>query len=144
RTLAVWEKGAWTEERYYYPPDRVPRLPRLLPQDPIGGFLAKLDEAVKLQMVSDVPFGAFLSGGIDSSAIVALMTRHRALPVLTYSVGFSESAYSELSYAATIARLLGTHHHELVVSHRDFTDYLENLIRYRDAPVSEPSDVPIY
>ena len=69
-------------------------------------------------MVSDVPFGAFLSGGIDSSTIVALMSRHNAL-VRTFSVGFRDEGYSELAYAAEVARCFGTRHQEIVVAHTD-------------------------
>ncbi len=72
--------------------------------DPLAAFSDKLDEAVRIRMVSDVPFGAFLSGGLDSSAIVALMSRHSAQPINTFSVGFREARYSELPYAAMIAR----------------------------------------
>jgi asparagine synthase (glutamine-hydrolysing) len=93
-------------------------------------------------MVSDVPFGAFLSGGIDSSTIVALMSRHNSR-VKTFSVGFGEGSYSELAYAAEVADHFGTQHHELVVSHRDIMERLPALVAYRDAPVSEPSDIPI-
>lgn len=142
--IAVWEQGSYKVSRYYIPPDCNPAPPRARSNDVIGEFLSKLDETVAAQMVSDVPFGAFLSGGIDSSAIVGLMARNSALPVMTYSVGFSENRYSELSYAAEVARLFGTNHHEHVVSHRDVMDRLAELVRFRDAPVSEPSDVPIY
>jgi asparagine synthase (glutamine-hydrolysing) len=95
-------------------------------------------------MISDVPFGAFLSGGIDSSAVVGLMSKHSQLPIKTYSVGFSEAKYSELDYARTIATQFKTDHHELVIAQKHFLDNLPALVRYRDAPVAEPSDIPIY
>ena len=100
--------------------------------------------SVQIRMISDVPFGAFLSGGIDSSAVVGLMSRHLNLPVKTFSVGFTESAYSELGYARTIANYFKTDHHELIVSQRELMQHLPGLVRARDAPVSEPSDIPIY
>jgi len=99
---------------------------------------------VRIRMISDVAFGAFLSGGIDSSAVVGLMSRHSSLPVKTFSVGFTESAYSELGYARTIADYFKTDHHELTVSQHDLMQHLPALVRSRDAPVSEPSDIPIY
>jgi asparagine synthase (glutamine-hydrolysing) len=140
----TWEKGRLCETRYYQPPDSQPWQPCALPSDPVGAFLDKLDEAVQIRMVADVPFGAFLSGGIDSSAIVGLMSRHSILPVRTYSVGFEESAYSELNYAKIIANQFKTSHHELVVSQDHLMEHLPALVRFRDAPVAEPSDIPIY
>jgi len=140
---ALWERGRLVEWRYWTPPDRWPNPVESPPPDAAAQFLAQLDEAVRLQMVSDVPYGAFLSGGIDSSTIVALMSRHNA-QVKTFSVGFPEDRYSELPYAAQVARYCGTDHHELVVSHADLIERLPALVAYRDAPVSEPSDIPIH
>jgi asparagine synthase (glutamine-hydrolysing) len=142
-TCATWENGKLTERRYWQPPDGEARGTKHPAGDPSDRFLEKLDEAVRLQMVSDVPFGAFLSGGLDSSTIVALMTRHNA-KVRTFSVGFGEGGYSELAYANVVARHFGTHHHELVVGFDDIVANLPRLVAYRDAPVSEPSDIPIY
>jgi len=156
-TCGTWRAGRWTERRYWSAPDKAP-VPARVPgievqfapsarseQDMVGEFLRRLDEAVELQMVSDVPFGAFLSGGLDSSTIVALMTRHNA-KVKTFSVGFggSESAYSELGYAGVVARHFSTDHHELVVNPDDLIEHLPKLVAFRDAPVTEPSDIPIY
>ncbi len=142
-SYAIWQRGKLTETRYWVPPDRKPAERPQTDESTVATFLSRLDEAVKLQMVSDVPFGAFLSGGLDSSTIVALMRRHSS-SVNTFSVGFGEGAYSELAYAGTVAQQLGTTHHELTVSHRDMIDRLPSLVSYRDAPVSEPSDIPIY
>jgi len=142
-TCATWENGRLTERRYWNAPDRK-AIGRNPPRgDMAGAFLERLDEAVKLQMVSDVPFGAFLSGGLDSSTIVALMTRHNG-HVRTFSVGFGEGGYSELAYANVVAKHFGTHHHELIVGFDDIVANLPKLVAYRDAPVSEPSDIPIY
>ena len=141
---AVWEKGVLSERNYYRPPDREVFAGAPLPSDPVGAFLDKLDEAVNIRMIADVPFGAFLSGGIDSSAVVGLMSRHSVQPVKTFSVGFAEPRYSELGYAKTIAEQFKTDHHELVVSQDHLMQYLPELVRFRDAPVAEPSDIPIY
>jgi asparagine synthase (glutamine-hydrolysing) len=143
-SFAVWEKGKLREERYFNPPDQRPLRLNGLPEDPVGEFLSRFDEAVRIRMISDVPFGAFLSGGIDSSAVVGHMARHSALPVKTFSVGFAESAYSELAHARVIAEQFKTEHHELTVSEKDLMGELPALVRYRDAPVAEPSDIPIY
>src|SRR5207253_2332687 len=89
-------------------------------------------------------FGAFLSGGIDSSVIVALMSKHSGERVNTYSVGFAEEPYSELSAAKIVADRFGTRHNELVVSYDDVIDGLATATRYLDSPISEPSDIPIH
>jgi asparagine synthase (glutamine-hydrolysing) len=96
-------------------------------------------------MVSDVPFGAFLSGGIDSSMIVGLMSRHSD-QVKTFSVGFggAQAAYSELEYAGEVARHFRTEHHEIVVDPDHLISRLPSLVAFRDAPVSEASDIPIH
>ena len=140
----VAERGRVTETRYFWPADRKALPSGAAPPDPVEDFLHRLDEAVRIRMISDVPFGAFLSGGIDSSAVVGLMSRHSSLPVKTFSAGFAESAYSELGYARTIAQYFETDHHELTISQHDLMRHLPALVRSRDAPVSEPSDIPIY
>jgi asparagine synthase (glutamine-hydrolysing) len=143
-SYAIWQHGRRREVRYWTPPDREPHAQKeTKTSEAVKQFLAELEAAVKLQMVSDVPFGAFLSGGLDSSTVVALMSRHHP-KVKTFSVGFAEQRYSELPYAAEVAKQFGTEHHELVVSQRDLMDKLARLVAYRDAPVAEPSDIPIY
>ncbi len=143
-TYLVAERGKVTETRYFWPADRAAFTGGHPPPNTAEEFLRHLEESVRIRMISDVPFGAFLSGGIDSSAVVGLMSRHSNLPVKTFSVGFTESAYSELGYARTIADYFKTDHHELTVSQRDLMQHLPALVRSRDAPVSEPSDIPIY
>lgn len=143
-STATWENGVLREHVYYTPPDSRPRVASSLPADPVATFLEKLDESVRIRMIADVPFGAFLSGGIDSSAVVALMSRHAGVPVKTFSVGFKEGGFSELAYAADIARQFSTDHHELEVSVDQVIALLPDLVRFRDAPVAEPSDIPIY
>lgn len=142
-TAATWERGKLKEERYWSAPDRSPCHRQTPQRDTVASFLSRLEEAVKLQMVSDVPFGAFLSGGIDSSTIVALMSRHNTT-VRTFSVGFRENRYSELAYAAEVAAHFRTQHHEIVVGHGDIIERLPRLVAFRDAPVSEPSDIAIH
>ncbi len=143
-SYAVCEHGAVTETPYFVPDDGKPSAREAPQGDPVSAFLEQLEEAVRVRMISDVPFGAFLSGGIDSSAVVAMMSRHCAHPVKTFSVGFAESTYSELAYARTIADQFHTEHHELTVSQEHLMEHLPALVRYRDAPVAEPSDIPIY
>lgn len=143
-SYAVWQAGTFNERRYFTPPDASARPAAAQPADPVKAFMDAFDEAVALRMVSDVPFGAFLSGGIDSSAVVARMSAHSDLPIKTFSVGFNEGAYSELDHARAIAALFKTEHTELVVEADTLMDHLPRLVQHRDAPVAEPSDIPIY
>ncbi|MCU7845554.1 MAG: asparagine synthase (glutamine-hydrolyzing) [Candidatus Thiodiazotropha sp. (ex Monitilora ramsayi)] len=143
-SYAIWRNGNLKINRYYTPPDKYPSDIRETVPDPVDGFMTVLDHAVESRMVADVPFGAFLSGGIDSSAVVGLMSRHSSEPIKTFSVGFTETQYSELAYAKVIADQFNTDHHELTISQNHLMDELPKLIRFRDAPVSEPSDIPIY
>src|SRR5204863_9829033 len=91
---------------------------------------ALLRESVKLHLVSDVPFGAFLSGGVDSSTVVALMSECFSKPVKTFSVGFSGKgeAYSELPYARLVAKRFSTDHHEVMVGPEDFIELAERIV----------------
>jgi asparagine synthase (glutamine-hydrolysing) len=103
----------------------------------------RLDAAVSSRLVADVPFGAFLSGGLDSSVVVALMARHLDRPVRTFSIGFREDAFNELSDARRVARHLGTEHHELVAE-PDAVDLLQQLVWYLDEPFADSSAIPTY
>lgn len=142
--LLRWHAGRWTEARYYTPPDARPPVSRFSDFESAASMLRELlEQVVRLQMQADVPFGAFLSGGLDSSAIVGLMALHSSQPVQTFSVGFEELAFSELGHARRVAQHFGTRHHELVVTSRLMVDSLEDANRFRDAPVAEPADVPI-
>ena len=102
-----------------------------------------LDQSVASRLVSDVPFGAFLSGGLDSSVVVALMARHLRQPVRTFSIGFREEKFNELSDARRVANHVGTEHHELVVE-PDAVDLLHRLVWYLDEPFADSSAVPTY
>jgi len=104
----------------------------------------RLDETVRMRLMSDVPLGMFLSGGVDSSAIAALMKRMTDEPVKTFSVGYPEARYSELGYAAQVARAIGTDHHEAVVGMDDFFQALPRLIWHEDEPIAWPSSVSLY
>jgi asparagine synthase (glutamine-hydrolysing) len=100
--------------------------------------------SVKRRLISDVPLGAFLSGGVDSSLIVAMMSKLTGSPIKTYSVGFKNFPDSELRYAGMVAEQYKTDHHELVLEEDCFADYLDELTWIRDAPLSEPADVPLH
>lgn len=106
-------------------------------------IVARLEEATRLRMISDVPLGAFLSGGIDSSAIVALMSRIATGPVKTFSIGFEEPEYDELRYARQVAERFQTDHHEFVVR-PDAAAVLPRLAWHYDEPFADSSAVPTY
>jgi asparagine synthase (glutamine-hydrolysing) len=104
----------------------------------------RLEEAVRTRLMSDVPLGMFLSGGVDSSAIAALMKRLRTEPVKTFAVGYSEASFSELSYARHVSDTIGTDHHEIVISMDDFFNALPRLVWHEDEPIAWPSSVSLY
>jgi asparagine synthase (glutamine-hydrolysing) len=105
---------------------------------------SRLEESVRLHLMSDVPLGVFLSGGLDSSAIAALTQRASSTPVETFAVGYSEPKFSELNYARRVASALGTRHHEVLVGMDDFFSALPKLIWQEDEPMAWPSSVPLY
>src|SRR5205085_8368732 len=93
---------------------------------------------------ADVPLGMFLSGGIDSSAIAAVMSRLVREPVKTFSVAFAEREANELEYARLVARAFKTEHHEVVVSPDEFFAALPQMVYQEDEPIAHPSSVPLY
>ena len=104
-----------------------------------------LEDAVQSRMIADVPLGAFLSGGIDSSIIVALMARHAAKPVKTFSIGFEDAdLYDETGYAREVAELNKTDHHEFKLSYKDMLEALPNIISSFDEPFADSSAIPTY
>lgn len=104
----------------------------------------RLEQTVEMRLMSDVPLGMFLSGGVDSSAIAALMKRLRTEPVKTFAVGYAEEEYSELKYARQVSEAIGTDHHEVRVDSNAFFDALPNLIDHEDEPIAWPSSVSLY
>lgn len=102
-----------------------------------------LEDAVRCRLMSDVPFGAYLSGGVDSGAIVALMNRHCSQPIKTFSVGFAEEKYSELKEARVMSRALKTDHHELTITASSIKA-LPEIIYHADEPMADPTAIPTY
>ncbi len=113
-------------------------------QEWIAETRRRLEETVRMRLMSDVPLGMFLSGGVDSSAIAAIIKRQTNGPVKTFAVGYGEAAYSELAYAAEVARTIGTEHREVVVGMGDFFGALPKLIWHEDEPIAWPSSVSLF
>ena len=109
----------------------------------VEAIRAKIEEAVKIRLVSDVPLGAFLSGGIDSSAVVAMMSRAGARPLNTFSIGFKEKDFSETDYARAVSEKFGTIHHEMIVE-PDAVGLLPELAWDFDEPFADASAIPTY
>jgi asparagine synthase (glutamine-hydrolysing) len=139
--MAIWEGGQLRLERYW-------RLPigsgRLEPGTERGALAAqlrgRLEDAVAACLVSDVPVGAFLSGGLDSSIVVALMARLAGRQVDSFAVGFAEDSYNELPWARLVAKHCGTRHHEAVLS-PDIGDIIHSLVEAFDEPFADSSAV---
>ena len=136
----VVERGNVQTERFWRYPE--PRVGERRSEDEYRELLlAKLDESVRLRLMSDVPLGAMLSGGLDSSLIVALMARHMTEPVKTFAVGFAEAGESELADARLVADFLGADHHELELSFNDDTVDLAELVWHLDEPLADLSSL---
>ncbi len=144
-TLLAVEGGQVTEWRWW-------RLPERIEQGVSDAEWAErvrvgIDRSVHMQMVSDVPIGAFLSGGVDSSAVVAAMARHSSGPIKTYAIGFeggsAEQLYNELPYARQVAKIFGTEHHEIVVK-PDVVGLLPKLAWHMDEPLADSAFITTY
>lgn len=142
--MKVTGDGRCVQSPYWDLPD-IELDPRELPVDvAVEQLESRLAAAVARNLVADVPVGAFLSGGIDSSIIVALMQRAGATEVETFAAGFGDERFDELPWARAVSDMLGTRHHEVHVTADDFTRLWPHLTWHRDAPVSQSSDVAVH
>ena len=144
-TMLIAENGRVEQRRYWHVPTKVDRT--IHEGEWAERIRESIERSVRMQMVSDVPLGAFLSGGIDSSAVVAFMARASRAPVKTYSIGFEGSRadeyYNELPYARRIAQLFGTEHREIVVK-PDVVALLPRLLWHMDEPVSDTAFITTF
>lgn len=145
-SYALWQFGNLREVRYWSAPDGESAEQKRWngggTAEPVEGFIERLDEAVRLAMNGTQRVGAFLSGGFDSAAIVALMKRHRDR-LATFSAGFADDKRSELAAAAKLAQHFATEHHELVLQPREILAELPRLVAGRDAPFCRPCDIAL-
>jgi len=144
-SLLAVEDGRLQERRYWRVPAAIDNS--MDEGEWIERIRARLDESVGMQMVSDVPIGAFLSGGIDSSTVVGFMAAHSDQPIRTYAIGFKGAAaddyYNELPYARRVADLFHTEHHEIVVR-PDVVALLPRLLWHMDEPLSDTAFLTTY
>ena len=142
--LEISEDGKNVERSYWELPAAAPPCPQARPADYIEPLREKLEEAVKLRLMSDVPLGAFLSGGLDSSLIVALMRRHSNGTVKTFSIGFDgDDSFDESPYAQRVADYLGTEHTAFRVQ-PEAMNLLSELVWHHDQPFADSSAIPTY
>jgi asparagine synthase (glutamine-hydrolysing) len=139
--FAVWHDGALSVERYWSPDWSLER-DRPIEED-VAELSETLDDAVREQMVADVPLGAFLSGGIDSTIVVGLMQRASSRPVKTFAIGFPDPKYDETHYAELAARHLGTDHHTFRVESKAW-ETLPELAWHFDEPFADSSALPTW
>jgi asparagine synthase (glutamine-hydrolysing) len=136
--------GGGKQGRYWRLPVPAEAAPPDLTEDKACAMVRDLfDESVRLRMIADVPLGAFLSGGIDSSSIVASMALQSHDPVRTFSIGFEEAGYSELPYAAMVAKQYRTEHHEIVLR-PDAVELVGQLARWFDEPFADTAAIPTF
>ncbi len=144
-TLRARDGGVPRIERYWDAPTLSERLESKPDEEWVADCRQRLEETVRMRLMSDVPLGMFLSGGLDSSAIASLVTRMtEGDRVKTFSVGYAEAPYSELPWARQVSQLIGSEHREVVVGMEDFFDSLPNLVWHEDEPIAWPSSVSLY
>jgi asparagine synthase (glutamine-hydrolysing) len=143
--ILVAERGALRLKKYWELEKRDPV--QISEHDLADSVYAELKESVRLRLQSDVPVGTLLSGGLDSSAMLGIMTELTNRPVPAFSVGYSESGndgFSEFSYSRLAAKHFNSDYHEVVVDSKMFFDFLPKAIWHQDEPIGEPASIPLY
>ncbi len=144
-SLRINSNGELSIRRYWSPFAQTDGNFKMSYEEIYEELIVKLRNSIKDRMMSDVPFGAFLSGGIDSSLNVALMSELMDRPVDTFTIGFTDlEKYNELEYAHQIADVFKTNHHEIIINQQDGFEVLEKLPYYEDEPNADPVCIPLY
>jgi asparagine synthase (glutamine-hydrolysing) len=141
--VLTWRNGR-IEITEYWDIDPIPPAGQLTDADYLAEWQHLFRESIRLRLMADVPLGVFLSGGIDSSSIAAVMSELADAPIKTFSVGFSEPGANELESARAVAEAFRTDHHEVVVTPEDFFAVLPHLTWHSDEPIAHPASVPLY
>ncbi|KXK07296.1 MAG: asparagine synthase [Acidobacteria bacterium OLB17] len=136
-----WKDGRVETHRYWLP-DFSKKI-KISEEEAIEETTRILREATRMRMISEVPLGAFLSGGVDSSTVVALMAEESSTPVKTFSIGFEDQDFSELKYAKKVAEHIGAEHHEFIVR-PDAADVIPLLVEHYGEPYADSSALPTY
>lgn len=142
--LRINRQGRTMQQRYWDPTVFKPDFLARSEHEYVDELRRLLRQSVRRRMVSDVPFGVFLSGGVDSSLNVALMAELLDRPVETFSIGIKDDPSNEFAYARQVADHFHTNHHEAVISDDDFINFLPHMAYLQDEPVADPVCVPIY
>ncbi len=138
----MFRDGKVSTESYWdfeYPPSHDARTE----PEYVQGLRDKIEDAVRVRLISEVPLGAFLSGGVDSSTVVAMMSKFSGTPVKTFSIGFNEDSFDELKYARIAAKHFGTEHHEFIFT-PEMVELAEDLVNFFDEPFSDASSLPTF
>jgi asparagine synthase (glutamine-hydrolysing) len=144
-TLTISQNGKIKYKKYWNPKKYITNTKNFDQNYIINKLRALLDESIKLRMISDVPFGAFLSGGIDSSLNVALMNKNMDNSVDTFSVSIKNDALSdERSEAKKVSNHFKTNHKEIEISSKDFINVLPEIVKFQDEPLADPVCIPLY
>ncbi len=139
-----WKDGELELQQYWEIPEPASTSQELTEPELVEQFLQIFQESIQLRLMSDVPLGVFLSGGLDSSAIASVMAQHMTEPVKTFSVGFEAGYYSEFDFAREVAATIGADHHEVVLKAGQMLQSLPKLIWHEDEPIRNPSSVALF
>ncbi|HET9469188.1 MAG TPA: asparagine synthase (glutamine-hydrolyzing) [Vicinamibacterales bacterium] len=142
--VLIWSKEKGIRTRRYWQLPAPAASSDLSFEAQAKDLRARLEASVESHLMSDVPLGVFLSGGLDSSALASIMSRQVREPIQSFSVGFAEAEANELPYARTVAKAIGAQHRDVTVTPNEFFDALPNLIWHEDEPIAFPSSVPLY